>query len=691
MSEQEKTDKNAELLSPYVIVNNNYYFEIPLYQRIFEWEEENIKQLLQDLWTQYNKYNSHSQKYYIGAFTCINKSPSNESPLTFELLDGQQRITALMIIASVLYEKGKYEQWRNFIGKKDSFRIHYASRPNDENKLKELCGLGDTESQKSLNTDNSSDDISRMKRCKDGVEEFLKEKGDKLEDFSEYIYHNLTIIKTSLPADYTHQDIFQYFDRFNTPSPNLENYEIVKFKLLEGLGKDQYLYTKLLEAAMNMDKPLIRKRANKENNESINKRFMNAISFACNAKCEFFTNYGNSTLNDVYLTNEENKDNNDETKNTVSPFFDLLKKLFEDNTKDNEIKKEEEKENNNFFSTPLFMLLTLYIMVIDPSENEIENYGVTKFFDKNKIIETFNHFFPEIVKPEDEQCKKKEFIRQLVLYRLLLDKYFIIKDKDEHYKLNSELLNTDDSAESKEKLKQYEAMLFYSHYEGNYYKWLVPFFKFIKDKNVQSAELLKKLKSIDNENVTIEEKTIIDKIKVFHDQDNVEKFDALKYGKNNSRYWFYRLDYYLWEEYKNAHNQDNTWSKDLDPKIGSFIDGYYFRALRSIEHVDPQTPDTKDDETNKLIDIDQFGNLALISSSTNSGLGRQSYRQKIGKIKDRIESEKYKIESLKLLHIFTYSLNNSPWNNDNCKDHTKKMINVLHRSFDEENNTEVSN
>lgn len=688
MSEQEKTDKNAELLSPYVIVNNNYYFEIPLYQRIFEWEEENIKRLLQDLWTQYNRYNSHSKKYYIGAFTCINKSPSNESPLTFELLDGQQRITALMIIASVLKEKAP--NWNEFIKKNEKFRIHYVSRPKDEDKLKELCGLGDTESQKSLNTDNSSDDISRMKRCKDGVEEFLKEKGDKLKEFSEYIYHNLTIIKTSLPADYTHQDIFQYFDRFNTPSPNLENYEIVKFKLLEGLGEDQKLYTKLLEAAMNMDKCLIRKRTNKENNESINTRFSNAISFACDLgdpKHEFLTNYGDSTLNDVYLTNDEIKDNNDEeTKDTVSSFSDfskLLNELLKNKTKGYESKEEEEKENNNFFSTPFFMLLTLYIMVFKPSENEIENYGVTKFFDKNKIIETFNHFFPEIVKPEDGQCKKKEFIRQLVLYRLLLDKYFIIKDKDkdEHYNLNSELLNTDDSAESKEKLKQYEAMLFYSHYEGNYYKWLQPFLTYIKDKinenevdKVKAETLLTELKRIDNNNIG-DDSVVKQQISEFKNNQNINNLNALTYG-NIDRYWFYRLDYYLWESALGKQVIQN------DNNLDNFIKKYYFRPLRSIEHVDPQNPNRKDHDQNQLSEGNKFGNLALISSSTNSGLGRKSFHQKIGKIKDRIQNGTYIIESLKLLHIFTYN----KWNDQSSIEHTKQMINVLINSFDDVNN-----
>ncbi len=689
MSEQEKTE-----LSPSDIVDRNYYFEIPLYQRIFEWEEENIKQLLQDLWTQYNKYKLQPQQYFIGAFTC--KPTSNESPSTFDLLDGQQRITALMIIASVLKDKDTDNKWKDFIYKNEKFRIRYVSRPKDEYKLKELCGLWSSEPPKSLNTGNSSDDISRMKRCKDGVEAFLNapKVKDDLKNFSKYIYQNLTIIKTSLPADYTHQDIFQYFDRFNTPSPNLENYEIVKFKLLEGLGKYQKLYTKLLEAAINMDKCLIRKRRQRGNKDeapaSINTRFTAAISFALDKSEELNKEYRTSTLNDVYLTNDENNKNEEAQEGTNSKFSDLLVKLFKEDTPWEDKIKKEEKENNHFFSTPFFMLFTLYIKVVDDQEKKIklEEYSATNFFDKSKIIKTFNQFFFNGIDSENEQCEKKKFIRQLILYRLLLDKYFIIKDKDKHYKLNDDLLNGEDSTNN-EKLKQYEAMLFFSHYEGNYYKWLVRFLSYIKeninkDENLESSKLLTKLKSIDNDN--IKDSDVKQQISKFQNIQN--SLNALTYG-NIDRYWFYRLDYYLWEEYKNdqqsTNNQDKTWS--IDPLIGNFINGYYFRALRSIEHVDPQNPNTNDGDINTLKDIDQFGNLALISSSTNSGLGRKSFHQKIGKIIDRIHGGSYIIESLKLLHIFTYD----KWNNDSFDNHTTLMIKVLTDSFDTNNNFDANN
>ena len=56
-------------------------------------------------------------------------------------------------------------------------------------------------------------------------------------------------------------------------------------------------------------------------------------------------------------------------------------------------------------------------------------------------------------------------------------------------------------------------------------------------------------------------------------------------------------------------------------------------------------------------------------------------------VNNELQNLSYKIESLKLLHIFTYP----SWDDKKCKVHTEKMIKVLHNSFKEENNTEDSN
>ena len=65
-------------------------FQIPLYQRLFEWDNEQIEQLLNDLLTSWRK--DCSKPYYIGMLT------SNIISKATELVDGQQRFTVMMLL-----------------------------------------------------------------------------------------------------------------------------------------------------------------------------------------------------------------------------------------------------------------------------------------------------------------------------------------------------------------------------------------------------------------------------------------------------------------------------------------------------------------------------------------------------------------------------------------------------------------
>src|SRR5690606_30143618 len=92
----------------------------------------------------------------------------------------------------------------------------------------------------------------------------------------------------------------------------------------------------------------------------------------------------------------------------------------------------------------------------------------------------------------------------------------------------------------------------------------------------------------------------------------------LTFGKIN-RYWFWRLDYYLWE------NRDRYFKEEKSKRIAS---NYVFRTNRSIEHIAPQTP-----KRNSEVHLDKellhaFGNLAMISAGQNSSLKNESFEVK---------------------------------------------------------------
>src|SRR5699024_6080066 len=73
---------------------------VPIYQRPYVWQEEQIRQLCEDLC---NACQDGREMYFIGGVLLV-KDERKEAgaPVPYELVDGQQRMTTLWLIASVL-------------------------------------------------------------------------------------------------------------------------------------------------------------------------------------------------------------------------------------------------------------------------------------------------------------------------------------------------------------------------------------------------------------------------------------------------------------------------------------------------------------------------------------------------------------------------------------------------------------
>ena len=120
-----------------------------------------------------------------------------------------------------------------------------------------------------------------------------------------------------------------------------------------------------------------------------------------------------------------------------------------------------------------------------------------------------------------------------------------------------------------------------------------------------------------------------------------KKWSFLKYG-NEIRYWFYRLEYYLWRDREQSKFKDENFGENTIVFL-SIANNFYFRNLNSVEHFQPQSEPNEKWWLKNPNEMDAFGNLALISGSFNSKLGKQSIEKKKIDIK-----EQGNIESLKL-------------------------------------------
>ena len=70
-------------------------YEIPIYQRNYAWEKDEITALIQDVYDSYKK--DSKRPYYIGTLVSYHKGDH-----VYEVIDGQQRLTTIRLILDAL-------------------------------------------------------------------------------------------------------------------------------------------------------------------------------------------------------------------------------------------------------------------------------------------------------------------------------------------------------------------------------------------------------------------------------------------------------------------------------------------------------------------------------------------------------------------------------------------------------------
>ncbi|GAA7039596.1 hypothetical protein ID0178_14540 [Helicobacter pylori] len=95
------------------------YYQIPTYQRPYQWTEENCEKLLDDLLSSYECYKESD--YFCGSLVLIAiDTDSKTNAKTYDVVDGQQRLSTFILLAKVLvtlYDKDLNKTSREFLEK----------------------------------------------------------------------------------------------------------------------------------------------------------------------------------------------------------------------------------------------------------------------------------------------------------------------------------------------------------------------------------------------------------------------------------------------------------------------------------------------------------------------------------------------------------------------------------------------
>lgn len=582
---------NTYRYTPEKIVEEKLIFSIPLYQRLFSWGEEQVKGLLYDLKNHFDPDLDNGTPYYLGMLSCI-KSGNH-----YDLIDGQQRFTVMILLAIVL--RNYYEKWNGFLdgGK----RLRFMSRTKDNEYLTAVINR----QVEFLDPNRKMEDGKKI------IFDFMASQfssDDMRESFAKSAYTRMSFFFSELPLSYASNpaSLNKYFEAMNAGGKGLEQHEILKVKLMQGEENKVHL-TQIWNAVCDLNRPVI-KRNEKDLEEGYRSKYMQAIELCRNHR-----------FNEAFELCESSYDT-------------------EDNNEIGDIEAKQQDFRQSFIETGERSFITFpefLMMVIDIYLNLSGSYS---FYRKELLKIYESHPIPD----------KQDFYNQLLFYRLLLDYYIVYKEGDENTNKYDIVFKEGASAEA---LKQYQSMLYVS--QSPFYNWLKPVLERLHNETVRDTdELLLWIKEIDNSLHPLP-----------------RDVNEMTYDNGIDRYWFWRLDYYLWER------KEDYFKTEEEKQI---VEEYVFRANRSIEHLHPQHQENNDIWGDD--DIHSFGNLAMISQSFNSQQSDDPVTVKFARIKD--QAHNHTLQSIKM-YLMYLDAEKSPlgWKVDIKNKHQDKMYDLLKKSY----------
>lgn len=591
-------------------------FNIPIYQRLYAWTNKEITKFLDDI-NDSSNYTTEKD-YYIGNLT-LNY---NKVSCCYDVIDGQQRMTTLWLIGLVLKRKG-HTDWLRFMQRGDVTLLRFTAREDDNTYLNDLVYSVIHESSTII-----EENINPMMfRAIKTIEDYISVDQFNIDNFSKYTFSRVKLAAIFLPDNI---DLNKYFEDMNNRGLQLEAHHIVKAKLLSKIKLEyQNSYAKVWDAVSQM-------------NQYIEYGFEGTL-----------VDNRENILNKAYSYLPNNVINNSAEEIDIQKEIELrrstLKNLFDKasdtvNKEDNQSEKDDYEKTISIVSFPEFLIHCLMI--------HLDNYDIP--LDDKKLAKTFDEYIIEI--------NAEKFIKDLFILRICFDKFFIKSvTTNEGTKWEIRRINADTNDKFirekyfKGRVVQLQSMLNASTSSN---LWLTKALKFASLDEFTEDSFFANLEEID---------------KSIHNVLPTER--DLNQGTGTNRYWFYKLDYLLWLE----------WTKEDSeiPKIQGIDDivtkikNFQFRDSRSVEHLHPRNPISETwikSEKLSLNEIkDSFGNLTLISSSSNSSYSNQSFENKKDDFVKRTKN--WGIESLKQVDIFS----NTDWTVEIKDVHQERMIRILNQ------------
>lgn len=559
-------------------------YVIPRYQRNYAWTEAELQPLIDDiLWGARREH-----PYYLGTLVVHRRSNGD-----FEVIDGQQRLTTLSLMASWLSRpNGPAKSYRT-----NQINLIFESRTRSSRTLKWLH-----EHQVDLSTipEDLTEEIETIFRLliDDIIGKRCDELGVSVSDFSRRFYEYTRICRVEVPQG---TDLNHYFEVMNNRGEQLEKHEVLKARLSNKLEEvHRTWFAVVWDACSVMSRYVQYGFPISLRKELFGRKWSDIPKWEPDALVDIFGNTPNlstATLSQIIEVPDETK-------------------LLGGKKKD----LEEVDHFQPIVDFPNFLLHVLGVFLF--AEDDRGNF-VT--LDDQKLLKEF-----------DEKLKSDriaEFGCFLLKIRALFDRYVIkrgVNTLREEWQLEELVAKkkkfwnayprttkfSEDDSSQLSHLILLQSMLHVSTPTQTYKYWLLWYLWFLNDRQVKGGTQLSVGNCIDDllevthtfiynrfiATVPLDYECMwyegLQSVEVVLDESH------LNYGNIRSNLLLNFIDYLYWK--KDA--------KEVYPKYKDF--SFSFRS--SVEHFYPRNP--VNGEGNVPFNVNSIGNLCLISRGENSKL-----------------------------------------------------------------------
>lgn len=667
---------DSKLISLAEIIDAKYLFNIPIYQRLYVWGSDQIKVLLDDLVA---ACEVGKDVFYLGGALVIEQGKTPSGHPLLDLIDGQQRFTTLWLLSVVLERllptsmtvhtsvNPLHDFCGAWLGEGREPRIRFAIRPGVSRFFTALLeGRAVPDEPEAAALGYAMQVIEGY--FTDGTN---KRRHVDLVKLGMFIRDRVKLVLTRVPAN---TDLNKLFEVINNRGVQLQHHEILKARLLALLPErsERDVYGQMWDACSFMGAyveknlravkglklmPLYDAEAGKQDRE----RLADPVAVR-------------NALRELGRQQElEPQSLEDILKNG-----ELLIEPSDENSKDEE--SYEADDVRSIIGFPMLLQHVLRLFLLRQHRDDI-----SKILDKELLQIFQTHWLDGLV-----QCEKsvqtnevRSFIELLWRCRYLFDKHVIkwLTDDENEENLGIRRLRVNesrgycslirDSQDVESGFAMLQSMLYHSQQLTTHY-WLTPLLNYLLDHGGKNAHHY--LKYLDNHLLCSDsEQPLIERTREFvrnpwseaYPLRDMQAVLTANDGTSFAHYWFYKLEYILWERYCNQ--KDDKWR------------AFRMTARNSVEHVSPQSPESVDSNKVDQEYLDCFGNLGLVSRSINSEYGNKPYVEKRARFQER---NKNRVDSIKLALIYEHE----HWNSELALAHQSQMIAEFQTYFDEVEN-----